>query len=94
MARCARILGLTRRIADTPVACQNSSKAPDLGFYPRCSCSFVSSTCSWSGCSAGWYCLCVPKTSSTSCDQAVLVDQASGVGLPSDVVPAEIDRYG
>jgi hypothetical protein len=38
--------------------------------------------------------LCVPKTSSRSCDQAVLVDQASGVGLPSDAVPAEIDRFG
>lgn len=29
----------------------------------------------------------VPKTSSTSCHQAVFVDQASGVGLPSDTVP-------
>ena len=38
--------------------------------------------------------LCVPKTSSTSCDQAALVDQASGVGLPSDEVPVEIDRFG
>jgi hypothetical protein len=38
--------------------------------------------------------LCVPKTSSTSCDQAVFVDQATGVGLPSDAVPAEIDRFG
>ena len=38
--------------------------------------------------------LCVPKTSSTSCDQAVLVDQASGAGLPSDAVPVEIDRFG
>jgi hypothetical protein len=38
--------------------------------------------------------LCVPKTSSTSCDQAVLVDQACGVGLPSDAVPVEINRFG
>ena len=38
--------------------------------------------------------LYVPKTLSTSCHQAVLVDQASGVGLPSDAVPVEIDRYG
>jgi hypothetical protein len=38
--------------------------------------------------------LCVPKTSSTSCDQAVLVDQASGAGLPSDAVPVEINRFG
>ena len=38
--------------------------------------------------------LYVPKTSSTSCDQAVFVDQATGVSLPSDVVPVEIDRFG
>lgn len=38
--------------------------------------------------------LCVPKTSSTLCDQAVFVDEASGVGLPSDAVPVEIDRFG
>jgi hypothetical protein len=31
---------------------------------------------------------------SKSCDQAVLVDQTSGVGLPSDAVPVEIDRFG
>jgi len=36
----------------------------------------------------------VPKTSSTSCDQAVFVDQATGVSLPSDAVPVEIDRFG
>jgi hypothetical protein len=40
------------------------------------------------------YGLCVPKTSSTLCDQAVFVDEASGVGLPSDAVPVEIDRFG
>jgi hypothetical protein len=38
--------------------------------------------------------LYMPKTSSTSCDQAVLVDQASGVALPSNAVPGEIDRFG
>jgi hypothetical protein len=38
--------------------------------------------------------LCVPKTSSTSCDQAVLVDQTGGVSLPPDAVPVEIDRFG
>jgi hypothetical protein len=38
--------------------------------------------------------VCVPKTSSPSCDQAVLVDQACGVGLPSDAVPVEINRFG
>jgi hypothetical protein len=37
---------------------------------------------------------CVPKTSSKSCDQAVLVYQTSGVSLPSDAVPVEIDRFG
>jgi hypothetical protein len=37
--------------------------------------------------------LYVPKTSSTSCDQAVFVDQATGVRLPSDAVPVEIDRF-
>jgi transcriptional regulator of met regulon len=37
---------------------------------------------------------CVPKTSSTSCDQAVFVDRATGVSLPSDAVPVEIDRFG
>jgi len=38
--------------------------------------------------------VCVPKTSSTSGDQAVFVDRATGVSLPSDAVPVEIDRYG
>jgi hypothetical protein len=38
--------------------------------------------------------LCVPKTSSKSCDQAVLVYQTSGVSLPSDAVPVEINRFG
>jgi amino acid transporter len=38
--------------------------------------------------------LCVPKTSSTSCDQAVFVDQSTGLGLSSDAAPVEIDRFG
>jgi hypothetical protein len=38
--------------------------------------------------------VCVPKTSSASCDQAVFVDQARGAGLSLDAVPVEIDRYG
>ena len=38
--------------------------------------------------------VCVPKTSSTSCDQTVFIDRATGAGLPSDAVPAEIDRLG
>ena len=38
--------------------------------------------------------LCVPKTSSRSCDQAVFADQATGVSLPSDAVPVVIDRFG
>jgi poly(3-hydroxybutyrate) depolymerase len=38
--------------------------------------------------------LCVPKTSSTLCGQAVFVDQVTGAGLPPDAVPGEIDRFG
>ena len=38
--------------------------------------------------------VCVPKTSSTSSDQAVFVDQATDAGLPSNAVPAEIDWFG
>jgi hypothetical protein len=34
------------------------------------------------------------ETSSTSSDQAVLVDQTGGVSLPSDAVLVEIDRFG
>jgi transposase-like protein len=40
------------------------------------------------------YRLCVPKTSSTSCDQAVFVDQATDASLSSDAVLSEIDRLG
>jgi hypothetical protein len=38
--------------------------------------------------------LCVPKTSSKSCDQAIFVDQATGASLSSDAVLVEIDRFG
>jgi hypothetical protein len=38
--------------------------------------------------------LCVPKTSFTSCDQAVFVDQATDASLSSDTVPAEVDWLG
>ena len=38
--------------------------------------------------------LCVPKTSSTSCDQAIFVDQATNTSLFSDAVVIEIDRFG
>jgi hypothetical protein len=38
--------------------------------------------------------VCVPKTSSTSCDQAIFVDQASDVSLFSDAVLVEVDRFG
>jgi hypothetical protein len=41
----------------------------------------------------GYY-LCVPKTSSTSCDQAIFVDQPTDTSLPSDPVLTEIDRLG
>jgi len=36
----------------------------------------------------------VPKTSSTSRDQAVFVDQAADAGLFSDAVLLKIDRFG
>ena len=38
--------------------------------------------------------VCVPITSSTSCDQAIFVDQATDLSLSSDAVQAEIDRLG
>ena len=38
--------------------------------------------------------MCVPKTSSTSSDQAVFVDQATDTRLFPDVVLLEIDRFG
>jgi hypothetical protein len=38
--------------------------------------------------------LCVPKTSSTSCDQVIFVDQTSDASLSSDAVLTEIDRLG
>ena len=38
--------------------------------------------------------LWVPRTSSTSRDQAILVDQATDASLPSDAVLLKIDRLG
>src|ERR1035438_5078457 len=38
--------------------------------------------------------LCVPKTSSTSCDQAIFVDQATDASVSSDAVLLKIDRFG
>ena len=38
--------------------------------------------------------LCVPKTLSTSCDQAIFVDQATDTSLPSDAVVLKVDRFG
>jgi hypothetical protein len=38
--------------------------------------------------------LCVPITSSTSCDQVIFVDQATNVSVFSDTVPVEVDRFG
>jgi hypothetical protein len=38
--------------------------------------------------------LWVPRTSSTSRDQAIFVDQAADVSVPSDVVLLKIDRPG
>src|ERR1022692_2248635 len=37
---------------------------------------------------------CVPITSSTSCDQAIFVDQATDASLFSDAVLVQIDRFG
>jgi riboflavin biosynthesis pyrimidine reductase len=38
--------------------------------------------------------LCVPKTLSTSCDQAVFIDQATDASLPSDAVVLKVDQFG
>jgi hypothetical protein len=38
--------------------------------------------------------LCVPKTSSTSCDQAIFIDQSTDISLFSDAVLIEVDRLG
>jgi hypothetical protein len=38
--------------------------------------------------------LCVPKTSSMSCDQAIFVDQTTDASLSSDAVLVEIDWLG
>jgi hypothetical protein len=38
--------------------------------------------------------LCVPKTSSTSCDQAIFVDQPTDASLSSDAALTGIDRLG
>ena len=38
--------------------------------------------------------LWVPRTSSSSRDQAIFVDQATGASLPSDAVLLKIDRFG
>jgi hypothetical protein len=46
--------------------------------------------------SGGWtpHRLCVPKTSSTSGDQAIFVDQAADVSVFSDAVLVEVDTLG
>src|SRR6266496_2390423 len=36
----------------------------------------------------------VPRTSSSSRDQAIFVDQATGASVPSDAVLLKIDRFG
>ena len=38
--------------------------------------------------------LCVPKTSSTSCDQAIFVDQATDASMSADAILLKIDRFG
>jgi hypothetical protein len=40
------------------------------------------------------YTLWVPKTSSTSCDQAIFVDQATDASVSSDAVLLKVDRFG
>ena len=46
---------------------------------------------------AGWdlaRSLCVPKTSSKSCDQAIFVDEPADASLSSDAALTEIDQLG
>ncbi len=38
--------------------------------------------------------LCVPKTSSMSCDEVIFVYQATDASLSSDAVPRKIDGFG
>jgi hypothetical protein len=38
--------------------------------------------------------LCVPKTSSTSCDQSIFVDQATDATLFPGAVLVEVGRFG
>jgi len=38
--------------------------------------------------------LWVPRTSSTSPDQAIFVDQATDASVPSDAVLLKVDRFG
>jgi hypothetical protein len=38
--------------------------------------------------------LCVPKISSTSCDQVILVNQATDLSVLPDAVPVEVDGVG
>ena len=38
--------------------------------------------------------LCVPKTSSMSCDEVIFVYQATDASLPFDAVLVKIDRFG
>ena len=38
--------------------------------------------------------LCVPITSSTSCHQAIFVDQATDLSPSSDAVQVEVNRLG
>jgi putative transposase len=40
------------------------------------------------------YELCVPRTLSASCDQAVFVDHATDASVSPDVVSLKIDRFG
>jgi hypothetical protein len=45
------------------------------------------------GASKSAWTLWMPETSSTSCDQVIFVDQASGASLSSDAVLLKIDWF-
>ncbi len=47
-----------------------------------------------SGCWSRPVRVCVPITSSASCDQVIFVDHAIDVSLSSDAVLVEVDRLG
>jgi transposase len=93
-----------------PVGFRNSAIGPDLGIYAARSYSLMRPPrtdrrliFSWERSATGWSgrggrsCrlrLWVPRTSSTSGDQAVFVDHAADAKVSSDTVLLKIDRFG